>query len=85
MIFFDIWCHIDTTMPKTLATVRTTISLPGALKRKIDRYAKAQRINFNNLLKRSIETELLLAETVATGGKVVLRQVDGSEKELVLR
>jgi hypothetical protein len=65
--------------------VRTNVRLPGELKKKIDRYARSKRLTFTHLVKVALETELLIAETVSAGGRVVLRGADGSEKELVIR
>jgi hypothetical protein len=66
-------------------TVRTNVRLPADLKKKIDRYTRSNRLTFTHLVKVALETELLIAETVRDGGRVVLHGADGSQRELVLR
>lgn len=65
--------------------MRTNVRLPADLKKRIDRYGRTNRYTFTHLVKVALETELLIAETVRAGGRVVLHGADGSEKELVLR
>jgi hypothetical protein len=66
-------------------TVRTNVRLPADLKKKVDKYGRSNRFTFTHLVKVALETELLIAETVRAGGRVVLHGADGSEKELVIR
>lgn len=66
-------------------TVRTNVRLPADLKKKIDRYTRSNRLTFTHLVKVALETELLIAETVRGGGRVVLHGADGNQRELVLR
>jgi hypothetical protein len=65
--------------------VRTNVRLPADLRKKVDRYTRVNRMTFTRLVKVALETELMIAETVKAGGRVVLEAADGSKRELVFR
>lgn len=69
----------------TQEAVRTNVRLPADLKKKVDRYTRVNRITFTRLVKVALETELMIAETVKAGGRVILEASDGTKKELVFR
>jgi hypothetical protein len=69
----------------THEAVRTNVRLPLDLKKKVDRYTRVNRMTFTRLVKVALETELMLAATVKTGGRVILESADGTKKELVFR
>jgi hypothetical protein len=65
--------------------VRTNVRLPADLRKKVDRYTRVNRMTFTQLVKVALETELMIAETVKAGGRVILEASDGSKRELVFR
>jgi len=54
------------------------------VKRDVRALARARRDSLNETVRKALNTELLLVDEVRRGGKVIVRERDGSEKQIVL-
>ncbi len=69
---------------KTPEVVRVTANLPGPAVEQLKSNAAARGDNLTQGLKAAISTKLFLDDAVKEGGKVLVRQSDGSLVEVVL-
>lgn len=70
--------------PDAPAVVRVTANLPGPAVDQLKSNAAARGDNLTQGLKAAISTKLFLDEAVAEGGKVLVKQSDGTLVEVVL-
>jgi hypothetical protein len=60
------------------------IRIPDEVKRDVRALARSRRDSLNETVRKALNTELLLVDEVRRGGKVIVRERDGAEKQIVL-
>jgi hypothetical protein len=61
------------------------IRLPDEVKRDVGALARSLAARqLNETVRKALNTELLLIDEVGRGGKLIVRERDGSEKQIVL-
>ena len=77
-------CVVDRHHFDVLKRSFLAIRVPDEVKRDVRALARARRDSLNETVRKALNTELLLVDEVRRGGKVIVRERDGSEKQIVL-
>ncbi|MBD2207842.1 MULTISPECIES: ribbon-helix-helix domain-containing protein [unclassified Calothrix] len=71
--------------PDTNPAKRMSVTLPGDIADYLDKWAKAEHVSINELIRRSISTEIFLQKEIRAGSKLLLRRNDNQISEIIFR
>ncbi len=73
------------TSDKTITTKRMSITLAGDIVEYLEKWAKMEHISLNEIIRRSVATEIFLQKEIRSGSKLLIHRKNDEIAEIIFR